>query len=150
MKKLAIATLVALAATTASALEMGVTVARDYSGAENRNGGGVFVGDRAGRGAIQFGFEQFTKGGNNQDRLTVVGSYDLTTVGPVTLAAKGGVAHLNNQTSPDGFAALVGVGASVPLNKSLSLGVDVVRQYGQDRVSQFDGYVVSAGLRVKF
>jgi hypothetical protein len=149
MKKLAIATLVALAATTASALEMGVTASRDYSGTD-RNGFGVFVGDRAGKGAIQFGVEQFTQGNNNQDRVTAIGSYDLTTVGPVTLSAKGGVAYLNNQTSADGFAALVGVGASVPVNKTFSVDLGVVRQYGQDRVSQFDGNVVTAGLRVKF
>ena len=150
MKKLAIATLVALAATTASALEMGVTASRDYSGVENRNGFGVFVGDRAGRGAIQFGVEQFTHGSNNQDRVTAIGSYDLTKAGPVTLSARGGIAYLNNQTSQDGFAGLVGVGASVPINKALSFDASVVRQYGQDRVSQFDGNVVTAGLRVKF
>lgn len=149
MKKIAIATLVALAATTASALEMGVTASRDYSGVD-RNGFGVFVGDRAGRGAIQFGVEQFTNGGNNQDRVTAIGSYDLTKAGPVTLSAKGGVAYLNNQTSTDGVAALVGVGASLPINKVLSFDATVVRQYGQDRVSQFDGNVVTAGLRVKF
>lgn len=149
MKKIAIATMVALAATTASALEMGVTTSRDYSG-ENRNSFGVFVGDRAGKGAVQFGVERFTKGNNDQDRFTVIGSYDIANAGPVTLAAKGGVAFLDNQRGNDGAAAVVGLGASLPVNKALSLTVDVARQYGQDRVKQFDGNVVTAGLRVKF
>ena len=36
MKKILIATAIALAATAASALEVGVTAARDYSGADKR------------------------------------------------------------------------------------------------------------------
>lgn len=149
MKKIVIATMVALAATTASAVELGVNATRDYSGTD-RNGFGVSVGQKFGRVGAQVGVERFTAGSNDQDRYTALGSFDLAKVGPVTVAAKGGVAYLNNQRSNDGFAAVVGAGASLPLNKTLSLGLDVTRQIGQDRVSQFDGNLVTTSLRVKF
>lgn len=149
MKKILIATLIGLAATSASALEFGVSTTRDYSG-DNRNGFGIFVGDRSGRGAVQFGVEQFTRGTNDQNRFSVMGSYDVTKFGPVTVSGKGGVAFLDNQTSQDGAAAVVGVGASLPISKALSLNLDVSRQYGQKRVEQFDGTLVSTSLKVSF
>jgi hypothetical protein len=38
----------------------------------------------------------------------------------------------------------------MPVTKQVSLGVDVARQYGQDRVSQSDGNRVTAGLKYRF
>ncbi len=149
MKKILIATLIGLAASTASALEFGVNTTRDYSG-EDRNGFGVYIGDRAGRGAVQFGLEQFTKGADNQNRFSAIGSYDLTKIGPVTIAGKGGVAFLDNKTSQDGAALVVGGSASLPLSKAWSLNLDVTRQYGQKRVNQFDGTLVSTSVKVTF
>ena len=150
MKKLAIASLIALAATAASALEMGVTTTRDYSGAENRNGSGVTIGEQFGMVSLTAGYERFTKGANDQDRYSLVAGYGAAKVGPVTLSPKVGVAYLNNQAGADGYAMTVGVGATLPVTKQVSLGVDVARQYGQDRVQAFDGNRVTAGLRYKF
>lgn len=149
MKKILIATAVALATVSATAAEIGVTTTRDYSSTD-RNSVGITVGEKFGKVGLTAGVERFTKGNNDQDRYTVIGSYDLTKVGPVTVAAKGGAAYLNNQTGSDGFAGIVGVGASYPINKTLSLGLDVTRQIGQDRVNQYNGNLVTAGLRVKF
>lgn len=150
MKKLAIASLIALAATTASALEVGLTTTRDYSGVENRNGTGITIGQKYGRVGVTAGFERFTKGANDQDRYSLVAGYDVATFGLVTVTPKVGVALLDNQIGRDGYAMTVGVGATVPLTKQVSLGIDVARQSGQDRVSQFDGNRVSAGLSYKF
>jgi outer membrane autotransporter protein len=44
----------------------------------------------------------------------------------------------------------VGVGASVPVTKQISLTADYARQYGQDRVNQFNGDRVNVGVRYKF
>ena len=60
MKKFAIASLIALAATAASALEVGVTATRDYSGEPNRNGAGLTVGQKYGAVGVTAGFERFT------------------------------------------------------------------------------------------
>lgn len=149
MKKFAIASLIALAATAASALEVGVTATRDYAG-DNRNGAGLTVGQKFGAVGVTAGFERFTKGTNDQDRYSLVAGYDVAKVGPVTVTPKVGVAFLNNQVGQDGYAATVGVGASVPVTKQVSLGVDVARQYGQKRVEAFDGNRVTVGLNYKF
>lgn len=150
MKKIAIASLIALAATAASAVEVGVTATRDYSGTQDRNGFGFTVGQSFGKVGVAAGFERTTAGSNDQDRYSLVGGYDVAKVGAITITPKLGVAYLNNQTGSDGYAMTVGVGASVPLNKQVSLGVDVARQYGQDRVNQFDGNRVTVGIKTSF
>ena len=150
MKKIAIASLIAMAATAASALEIGTSVTRDYSGAQNRNGGGITLGNQYGKVGVTAGFERFTKGANDQDRYSLVAGYDVAKFGSVTVTPKVGVAYLNNQTGADGYAMTVGVGASLPLTKQVSVGLDVARQYGQDRVSASDGNTVTAGIKYRF
>ncbi len=149
MKKILIATAVALAATAASAAEVGVTTTRDYAGTD-RNGFGVTLGEKFGKVGVTAGFERTTQGTNDQNRLSLVTGYDVAKVGPVTISPKLGIAHLDNQFGADGYAMTVGVGASVPLNRKVNLGLDVARQYGQDRVAAFDGNRVTVGLRFKF
>ena len=149
MKKIAIASLIALAATVASAAEIGVTGTRDYSGTD-RNFAGVTLGQSFGKLGVTAGFERSTATRNDQDRFSLVAGYDVAKVGPVTVTPKIGAAYLNNQTGADGYAMTVGLGATVPVTKQINLGLDVARQYGQDRVSQFDGNRVTASVRYKF
>lgn len=149
MKKIAIASIIALAAAAATASEFGVTTTRDYAGVD-RNGTGITLGNKYGRVGVTAGFERFTAGTNDQDRLSLVAGYDVTKVGAITVTPKVGVAHLNNQRGADGYAMTVGVGASLPLTKQVSLTADVARQYGQDRVQSFDGDRVSVGLKYNF
>jgi len=150
MKKIAIASLIALAATAASALEIGTTVTRDYSGSTDRNGGGITVGQTFGANMVTAGFERQTVGRNDQDRFSLAVGREVARIKTASVAVKGGVAHLNNQTGKDGYAMTVGAGVSVPLTKQVSLGVDVTRQYGQERVQAFDGTRVTAGLNYRF
>ena len=150
MKKFAIASILAVAAISASALEVGVTTTTDYSAPSARQGFGATVGEKFGTVGVTAGFERFTTGTNDQDRYSVVAGYDVAKVGAFTITPKVGVAYLNNQTGQDGYAMTVGVGASMPVTKQVSLGLDVARQYGQDRVSQFDGNRVTAGVKYKF
>lgn len=149
MRKFAIATLIALAATAASALEVGVTAAREYVGT-NSTGAGITLGQQYGKLGVTAGFERFTKEAADQDRMSLTVGYDVAKFGPVTVTPKVGVAHLNNSVAVDGYALTLGVGASVPLNKTIDFTVDARRQYGQDRVQAFDGNTVTAGLKVKF
>lgn len=150
MKKFAIASIIALAATAASALEVGVTTTSDYSGADKRAGYGLTVGKQVGALSVTGGFERFTKGANDQDRYSVVAGYDVAKFGPVTVTPKVGVAYLNNQTTADGYAMTVGVGATVPVTKQVAFTLDTARQYGQDRVKASDGNTVTAGLKYAF
>ena len=149
MKKILFATLATLAF-SASAVEVGVTGTRDYSGTSDRTGYGVTLGQKFGAVGVVAGYDRFTQSTNDQDRYSVVGSYDVTKIGPVTLAIKGGVAYLNNQTVSNGYAVTAGIGASVPVVKNLAATVDYRRQEGQNRVNAFDGNQVAVGLKYSF
>ncbi len=149
MKKIVLATAIALAATAASAVEVGVTATRDYSG-DNRNFGGITLGQSYGKLNATAGFERSTVGSNDQDRYSLVAGYDVAKLGSVTVTPRLGVAYLDNQTGSNGYAATVGLGASVPVTKQVSIGLAVDRQYGQDRVDQFDGNRVTVGAKYRF
>ena len=149
MKKIVLATALVLAATAASALELGVTATRDYSG-DNRNFGGVTIGQSYGKLNATLGAERSSVGSNDQNRFSLVGGYDVAKLGPVTVTPRLGVAYLNNQVGDNGYAMTVGLGASVPVTKQVSVGLAVDRQYGQDRVQQFDGNRVTLGAKYRF
>jgi opacity protein-like surface antigen len=148
MKKIAIASILALSAIAASAVEIGVTTTRDDTAA--RNATGITVGQSYGKVGVTAGFERFTKGANDQDRYSLTAGYNVAKISTVTITPKIGAAYLNNQTGSNGYAMTVGVGASMPITKQISVGVDYARQYGQDRVQSFDGDRVTAGVTVKF
>jgi hypothetical protein len=149
MKKILFATLATLAL-SASAVEVGVNGTRDYSGTSDRTGYGVTLGQKFGAFGVVAGYDRFTQSTNDQDRYSLVASYDVTKIGPVTIAVKGGVAYLNNQTVSNGYAVTAGVGASVPVVKNLAATVDYRRQEGQNRVNAFDGNQVAVGLKYSF
>lgn len=150
MKKLAIATLIAMAATAASALEVTVVGTRDYSGATNRNGAGVVVSEQFGKVVVGAGVESLNKGSDNQDRYSLTAGYDLAKFGTVTVAPQVGVTFLDNQASQDGYAMTIGVGVTVPLTKQVGLTAAIARQYGQDRVQTFDGNRFTVGVKYGF
>lgn len=146
ISKLAITAILATAALAAQAVEVGVTTTSDYSGASKTTGTGFTVGQKVGVLGVTGGFERF----DAQDRFSVTAGYNVAKFGPVTVTPKVGVAYLNNARGADGSALLVGVGASMPVTKQVSLTVDAVRQYGQDRVQGSDGNRVTAGLKYRF
>ena len=149
MKKILFATLATLAL-SASAVEVGVTGTRDYSGTSDRTGYGVTLGQKFGAVGVEAGYDRFTQSTNDQNRYSLVASYDVTKIGPVTLAVKAGVAYLDNQTVANGYAVTAGVGASVPVVKNLAATVDYRRQEGQSSVNAFDGNHVAVGLKYSF
>lgn len=144
MKKLVIATVIAAAATAATAVEVGVTESHDVTA--NRNSVGVTVGNKYGPVGITAGFDRSTAGVADQNRYSLVSSYDLVKVGSATVDARAGIAYVDNQRGWDGYAGLVGVGASVPLTSTVSATVDVTRQFSDTG----DNNRVTAGLKYKF
>lgn len=149
MKKIITATLIAIAATTVSAMEVGITAAKDFAG-DNRNAYGVTLGQKFGAMGVTAGFDRATTGANDQDRYSLVGSYDVAKVGSATVAVKAGATYLNTQGAENGYAALIGLGVSYPLTKSVSIGLDLTSQHGQKRVDQFNGNRVTTGLKFAF
>lgn len=149
MKKIVIASIIALSALAASAVEVGINTTRDFSG-NGRNSVGLTVGQQYGKFGVTAGFERFNSDATEQDRYSVVGSYDVAKFGPVTVAGKVGGAYLHNQVGENGYALTVGVGASVPVTKDVAFTADYTRQVGQQRVGQYDGNRITAGLKYAF
>lgn len=150
MKKIILGSLVALTVGSASAAELGIQGLRDYSG-QDRNGFGISLGQKAGKVGVTAGFERFTKGSNDLDRYTLTAGYDIAKFGDLTVAPKVGVAYLNPQTTANGWAGTVGVGASYAVTKTVALTADYRYQTAlQNRVDNFNGNTVSAGLKVSF
>ena len=148
MKKIAIASLLALAAVSASAVEVGVTGSVDFANTD-RSGGGVTIGEQFGKFSVTGGFDRYSKG-NDLDKYSVVGGYDVTKIGTATLTAKLGAAYLNQKTGADGYAALVGAGLSVPVTSKVSATVDYRYQAGQSRVNSLNGSTVLVGAKYSF
>jgi hypothetical protein len=153
MRKFAIASILALAAVSASAVELGVVATRGDTTGDTRNYAGITLGQSYGKLNATAGFERSTVGTQgDQNRWSLVGGYDVAKVGAVTITPKVGYAYLDNQTAgvSSGSAGTVGVGVSVPVAKKVTVGVDYAYQKGQDRVSQFDGNRVSVSARYAF
>ena len=179
MKKFAIASIIALAATAVSALEVGVTTGKNLAKTNGTDCGfvvgpstctqgvdrteyGITIGEKFGKVGITAGFAR-SNGGSSitqptdgayknqvQDRYSLVAGYDVAKIATITVTPKLGVTYLNNARDTDGYAMTVGVGASVPLTKQVYLSLDAVRQYGQDRVNQFNGTRITAGASYRF
>lgn len=151
MKKIALATVLALAAGVASAVEVGVTANRDYSQNQDRNGFGITVGQKYNKVGVTAGFERYTQNANDLDRYSLVGGYDVATVGKLTVTPKVGVAYLNPQTTQSGWQAQVGAGVSYAVTKNVALTADYRYQTSlQNRVENFNGNVISGGVKVSF
>jgi opacity protein-like surface antigen len=150
MKKLAIASVLALAAVSASAVEVGVNGSYDFGGANDRPGAGITIGEKYGKLGVTAGFDRYTKG-TDQNKWSLVGSYDVATIAKATVAVKAGAVYLDNAGRvADGYAALVGAGVSYPLSKTVALTADYRYQAGQSRVNSFDGGTVAVGAKYSF
>jgi opacity protein-like surface antigen len=151
MKKLAIASLLAIAAFTAQAVEVGVTTQRDYSQTPDRNGFGITVGQKYDKVSVTGGFERYTQNSNDTNRYSLVGGYDVAKFGDFTITPKVGVAFVDPKTTASGWQGSVGVGASYALTKSVALTADYRYQTAlQSRVDNFNGDVISVGVKVGF
>jgi outer membrane autotransporter protein len=153
MKKIILATALVLAATAASAFELGVTLTRGDTTGDDRDYAGITLGQSFDKFNVTAGVERSTDGAQgNQNRWSLVGGYDIAKIGLVTITPKIGYAYLDNQTSgvDNGSAGTIGVGLSVPVAKKITLGLDYAYQKGENRVSQFDGNRVTASVRYPF
>lgn len=146
MKKIVIASVLALAAFASSAVEIGL-VGTQKDGVDTF---GVTAGQSFGKVNATAGFNRAFSSINRQDRYSVVGGYEVAKLGQVAVSAKAGAAYLENQASSNGYALTVGAGASLPITKQVSVGLDVYRQYGQERVNAFDTTYATANVKYSF
>jgi opacity protein-like surface antigen len=153
MKKLAIMTILALAAVTASANDIGLRVGR-LGGATTNDAGltgaGVTLGRQFGAFGAELSYDRALIGSSSVSRYALVGSYPLLNYSGMTLAAKAGTAFIDPTAGLNGYAVTLGVGASYPLTKNVNLVADYSYQAGQDRVKSFNGNLVTVGTKYTF
>jgi len=151
MKKIVLALMFAGIASAASAVELGVTANRDYSQSTDRNGFGITLGQKFDKVGVTAGFERYTQNTNDLDRYSAVVGYDVAKFGDLTVTPKVGVAYLNPQTTSTGWQGQVGLGVSYAVTKNVAVTADYRYQSAlQTRVDNFNGSVVSAGVKVGF
>ena len=132
-----------LASFNASAVEIGVN-----GGVITGDAGGlaaVTIGEKFGKFGVEAGYGQAWLDSSTQNRWTLVGSYDLYTAEKFVVAGKVGYSYLNNQN-----AVTLGVGVTVPFNKNWAGTVDYAYQMAESGVTQFNGNVITAGIKYKF
>ena len=152
MKKFLFAVLMVVSG-FASAVEVGVNA----GGVTGGNAGGIVgvtVGDHFGKFSVDAGFAQGWQDVTTTNRWTLVGGYDIAKVAGVTITPKVGYAYLNNSSTqaanrtPSASAALVGVGASLPITKQIAATADYAYQFSGN--SNNTGNVLTAGLKYSF
>ena len=111
---------------------------------------GATVGRKFGKFGAEISFDRSTRGTENLNRWSLVGSYDMAKFGPVSVAAKAGVASMDPARARSGGAVLAGLGASYPLTKNVALVGDYYYQKGADRISATDGNYFSFGAKYTF
>lgn len=136
-----------LASFNAAAYEVGVV----GGGATGNNDGGLagvtFGHKFSNNVGITAGYAQAWLKDGDQNRYTLVASYDVYKNNYFVVAPKVGYAYLN-QTGNDGSAGLVGLGIEVPLSKNIALTADYAYQFAQN--SNLNGNILTGGLKYKF
>jgi opacity protein-like surface antigen len=154
MKKIALATLLAVAAiaTSAQAVEVGVVGGTDFlNGGPNHGTAGVTIGQHFGDFSVTAEGLREIKG--NTDKYNLLAGYDFAKVGSATLTAKLGAGYVDNSTITDHgnrFVGLVGAGVSIPVTKAVSATVDYRYQATKDAADKFQGNTVLVGARYSF
>jgi opacity protein-like surface antigen len=156
MKKIAIATLLAVVAATASAVEIGVIGGESFhSNLHSNNTVGLTVGEKFGAfGVTAEADHNFSKKvAINADRYSLIGSYDVAKLGRAQVAVKAGVDYLSQRsgsTLPAGYGLVAGAGVSLPVTKKVSATVDYRYDAGQARVKSENGSQVLVGIKYAF
>ena len=149
MKKLVIMAALAVAAISASALEIGAR--GTFSSADTTvDSVGVTVGQKLGKFGTEVAFDRSTRGVESVNRWSLVGSYDLVKLGPVMVAATAGVASIDPANSATGGAVTVGANISYALSKKLNLVGGYYYQDGANRVSFANGNYFTVGAKYSF
>ena len=144
MKKIALATILAVAVSTAQAAEVGVNAGWDNAGKKGDSTLGLSASLPL-HGPYGVAVELDKR--SELNRFGVLGTYDVTKVLGASVVAKAGLASVDPDRGNNVTLAQVGVGATLPLVDKLSLTADYRYQIGE---GSWDGSRVFAGFVYKF
>jgi len=91
-----------------------------------------------------------TRVGGEYTRFAAGSKLELASLGPVTLSGSGSGVFQSTVGASSGYGLAVGLVASVPVYKDVSVDASIERFVGQSRVSNRNGTLATVGLNVKF
>jgi outer membrane autotransporter protein len=144
MKKIALATILAVAVGTAQAADVGVNAGWDDAGKKGDSTLGLSVSLPV-QGPYGLAVELDKR--SDLNRFGVLGTYDVAKVLGASVIAKAGLASVDPDRGNNVTLVQVGVGATLPLVDKLSLSADYRYQIGE---GSWDGSRVFAGFVYKF
>ena len=156
MKKIVIASLFALVASMASAVEIGIIGGELFNANKNAsNTAGLTISESFGKfGLTAEADHNFSKKvATNANRYSLIGSYDLAKVGNAKIAAKAGVDYLSQRGGSNlsaGYGLIAGVGVSLPITKVVNATFDYRYNAGQVRVQAENGNQFLVGVKYAF
>jgi hypothetical protein len=147
MKKLAIIAALMAVTGVASATDLGLRGGRNFG--SDSDSIGITLGQKFGNFGGEFAFDRFYSDVSGK-RYSLIGSYDVAKYHGVTFAVKAGAAIIKPTNKESSYAGIAGIGVSYPVHKNINLVADYSYQYGQNRVSQFDGSSLTVGVKYSF
>lgn len=148
MKKFLILLLSSFLITSAQAKDFTAFIQRDFSG--GANGGGISIGEDAGPVSVNLGFDRLLYKQQYVDTFFFVGSYEYLRINRFSSNFTLGGAYARQQKLSSGFALLIGAGIEYDLSSKVAFQLDVWRQYGEEKIQNLNGNVISTGFRFKF
>jgi len=153
MKKIAIASLMALAAATASAVEVGVVGGTDFLDNNHTHGTyGLTVGQHFNAFSVTAEGLREEKGDTN--KFNLVAGYDVAKLGTATITAKAGATYIDQSAivaQHNRYTGLVGAGLTVPVTSKIGLTVDYRYQFKtNDANNAYTGNTLLVGGKYSF
>jgi hypothetical protein len=145
MKKAFISLTIFTAVSSANALDFGTSYSRDIT--NDTNGYGIQVSESWNRWSLTAQADRFE---SNQDQVSVLAGYQIAKIWKLIIDAQAGAAYIQADNSKDGLTSVVGLSASVPIIKNISVTGDIRRQIGQASMKQYDGTSLGVGIKYKF
>ena len=138
---------------TASAVNFGVN-GGVMTGGNDGGLAGVTVGEKWDKFGVDAGFARGWGQDTTSDRWTLVAGYDVAKVAGVTVTPKVGYGYIDNSNTtianaaPSASVAIVGLGGSLPITKSIAATADYAYQFSGS--SNNNANVITAGLKYSF
>jgi hypothetical protein len=145
MKKAFISLAILATVSSASALEFGTGYTRDIT--NDQNGYGIQVSENWNKWSLTAQADRFD---GVQDQFSVIAGYEVAKVWRVSLDAQAGVSYIYAENTKDGLTSVVGLSATMPVIKNVSVTTDLRRQIGMDAMKQYDGTSLGVGIKYKF
>lgn len=148
MKKALIGLAIGASVGTASAVDVGLGYSRNVT--NDINGYGITAGQTWNKFSLTAGAAKFDAVGGYHDQISLVAGYQVLKMSGVTVQAQFGAIFVQSESAKDGLTSVIGLGASLPLTKTLAVVGEVQRTVGIDDMKVHNGTTAGLGLRYSF